>query len=178
LSGQEAWVKPQVGIAVIHKLAAKFKGAVRFVDLGSLTDPALVSSAISAALGLSVKSANPTADLITFLRHERTLLLLDSCDPVLDGTAIVAERLYQGCPTLHLLATSREAMRVEGEQVVQLPPLQSPPALTRPGIEELLEFPAVQLFSERLVASGRQIRCPTPTGKLSLISVESSMASR
>jgi predicted ATPase len=75
---------------------------------------------------------------------------------VIDGAAVVAERLFQGASSLHLLATSREAMRVEGEHVIHLSSLESPPDRPELSTEEILGFPAVQLFIERVVASGRE----------------------
>jgi predicted ATPase/DNA-binding winged helix-turn-helix (wHTH) protein len=149
--------KTTVAVAVANRMAAAFDGSVCFLDLGSLHDSVLVPTAISAALGLTVQSSNPTAELITFLRDKRMLLLFDSCEPVIEAAAALAELLYQEAPRVHLLATSREALRVEGEHVYRISPLEIPPEQNPLRIEDVLGFSAAQLFVERVVASGLQL---------------------
>lgn len=148
--------KTTVAVAALHKIVGELGGSACFVDLGSLSDPGLVPTALSAALGLAVQSEDPTAELITFLQDKQILLLLDCCEPVIEMAAALAECLFQEAPKIHLLATSREAMRVEGEYVFQLSPLESPPERSGLSLGFVLKFPAAQLFAERAVASGWQ----------------------
>jgi predicted ATPase len=84
------------------------------------------------------------------------LLIFDNCEHVIDTVAALAERIFQEAPQVHILATSREALRVEGEHVLRLPPLEAPP--DDPGLTaaQALRFPAVQLFVERMAASGQR----------------------
>jgi predicted ATPase len=84
------------------------------------------------------------------------LLILDSCEHVIETVATLAERIFQDAPQVHILATSRESLRVEGEHVHRLPPLGSPPDDAGLTAEQALGFPAVQLFVERAIASGRR----------------------
>jgi predicted ATPase/DNA-binding winged helix-turn-helix (wHTH) protein len=146
--------KTTVAVSVAHALLANFEGAVHFFDLGPLNDPLLVPGAIASMLGLLVQSNDPTPSLISFLRDKRVLLLLDSCEHVIETAAALTERIFEEAPRVHILATSRESLRVEGEHVYQLSPLESPP--DDPGLTaaEALSFPAVQLFVERVAASG------------------------
>ena len=81
------------------------------------------------------------------------LLILDSCEHVLDALAPLAERIVAEVPGLHLLATSRESFRSEGERIFRLFPLDYPPQRDDLGVEEVLSYPAVQLFVERITES-------------------------
>jgi predicted ATPase/DNA-binding winged helix-turn-helix (wHTH) protein len=146
--------KTAVVVAASHLLLANFEGATCFYDLGMLNDPDLLPSAIAAALGLVVQSGDPVVDLLSFLRERRMLLILDGCEHVVETVAALAERIVQQAPRVHLLTTSREALRVEGEHVFQLPPLESPPDDSELSAAELLEFPAPRLFADRIGASG------------------------
>jgi DNA-binding winged helix-turn-helix (wHTH) protein len=119
--------KTTVAVAAAHALLADFAGAVCFFDLGPLSDPLLVPSAVASTLGLQVPSRDPTPGLIAFLRDKRMLLILDSCEHVIETAAVLAERIFQEAPQTYILATSREALRVEGERVHPLTPLDSPP---------------------------------------------------
>jgi predicted ATPase/DNA-binding winged helix-turn-helix (wHTH) protein len=148
--------KTTVALSVGYELLAKFAGGVRFLDLGPLRDPHLVPSTIASALGLPVRSDDPTPSLVNFLRDRRMLLILDSCEHVIETAAALAERVFGAATQVYILATSREAMRVEGEHVHRLGSLESPPADVTLSAKRALEFPAVQLFVERVAASGRR----------------------
>ena len=149
--------KTTVAVAVTHDLLETFGGAVLFVDLGALNDPGLVAASLATILGLSVQSHDPTPSLIAYLRDKHMLLILDSCEHVIDTAATLAARIFLDAPQVHILATSREALRVEGEQVYKLSPLACPP--DDPGLtaEVALTFPATQLFVERAAASGARL---------------------
>jgi len=146
--------KTTLAVSVGHVLLADFIGAIRFLDLGPIHDSLLVASTVASTLGLLVQSNDPKTSLLAFLRDKRILLILDSCDHVIEPVAELAELIFSECVDVHLLATSREAMRVEGEHVVQLPPLDSPPDDISLTVEKALAFPAAQLFVERIAASG------------------------
>jgi predicted ATPase len=91
--------------------------------------------------------------LIAFLRDKQMLIILDSCEHVVEAAAALAEQVFKGVPGTHILATSREPLRAEGEWVQRVPPLSVPPASARVKAEDALVFPAVQLFVERATAS-------------------------
>ena len=144
--------KTTVAIAVGQRLLDAFEGAVRFVDLGPVGDPSLLADAVASALGLAVRTEDPISGLASFLRDRRMLLILDSCEHVIEAAAALAERIYQEAPRVQILATSREALRIDGECVQVLPPLDTPPERSGITATEALTFPAVQLFVERAVA--------------------------
>jgi predicted ATPase/DNA-binding winged helix-turn-helix (wHTH) protein len=151
--------KTTVAVAIAHALLDDFENAVFFVDLSALTDAALLPFSIASALGLHtlVQTQDPLAGLLAFLGGRRVLLLLDCCEHVIAAAAAVAERLFGEAPQLHLLVTSREALRVAGEHVHLLRPLETPPFGIQMTAGQALASPAVQLFMERALASGHRL---------------------
>jgi predicted ATPase len=81
------------------------------------------------------------------------LLVLDNCEHVVTAAAGLAVEILRGAPGVHILATSREPLRTEGERVYRLSPLEGPPVVLGICAEEALRFPAVQLFVERTAGS-------------------------
>jgi predicted ATPase/DNA-binding winged helix-turn-helix (wHTH) protein len=146
--------KTTVAISIAHALIDDFAGAVFFVDLGALTDPALVPTAVASALGFMVQAQDPFRSLLAFLGERRVLLVLDNCEHVIDAAAALAEPVVSAAPQAHILATSREALRVEGEHVHLLHPLDGPRDEVSLTAAEALQFSAVQLFMECAAASG------------------------
>jgi len=149
--------KTTAAIAVGHQLVDAFSGALLFIDLGMLGDPDLVAAGIASMLGLSVQSNDATPNLVTYLRNKRVLLILDTCEHLLETVAPLTAAIIDAAPQVHILATSREALRVEGEHIYRLSALACPP--DEPGFTAaaVRTFPATQLFVERAVASGARL---------------------
>ena len=145
--------KPTVALAVAYNLISAYAHGVRLIDLASLKDPTLLPGALASALGLAIRSDQPVRALVAFLRDKHMLIILDSCEHVVEAAATLAEQIFKAVPGTHILATSREPLRAEGEWVQRVPPLSVPPASARVRAEEALVFPAVQLFVERAMAS-------------------------
>jgi predicted ATPase/DNA-binding winged helix-turn-helix (wHTH) protein len=146
--------KTTVALAVGHAALADFADAVFFVDLSTVRDREQVVSAIAAAIGHAAQFANPEDALLNFLCRRKALLLLDSCEHLIEKTAEVADRIFQLAPDIHLLATSREALQTGGEHVSRLPSLACPPEQLTQTAAEVLSFPAARLFVERVRARG------------------------
>jgi predicted ATPase len=146
--------KTTVAVSVSHVLLEEFAGAVCFVDVVDITDPKLVATTVASKLGLTIQTNEVLPALMLCLRTLRILLVLDNCEHVIDAVATLAERIFQEAPGVHILATSREAMRVEGEHVYWLAPLESPSPDKSVGAADAVNFPAVKLFLERAAASG------------------------
>src|SRR5260370_10319829 len=144
--------KTTLAVTVAHEMSATFNGQVHFVDLGPLSDASLVAPAVAAALGVSVQTNNVVPALIDRLQERPALIILDCCEHLVDGASAVAEELIRRVPTLHLLATSREAMRVEGEHVYELCALAFPPDDSSSSAQDALQYPAVQLVVDRVRA--------------------------
>src|SRR5260370_25067284 len=115
--------KTTVAVSVGHAQLAAFDGSVRFFDLGPLNDHRLVPSALASMLGLLVQSDDPTPSLINFLRDRRILLILDSCEHVIETVAALAARIFEQAPQGHILATSRRLVQDAGEHAHWVPPL-------------------------------------------------------
>jgi len=145
--------KTSVAVAVGHAMAGEFENAVCFVDLGLLTDPGHVAGMVASALGCTAPAQNPLSGLTAFLAGRRILIILDSCEHVIEVVAALAERIVETAPQVHLLTTSREALRAGGETVHLLQPLAIP---SEAGVtaREALVAPAIQLFMERAAAGG------------------------
>ena len=146
--------KTTVAVAVGHHLLDEFSGAVVFVDLGMLNDPKLVAPAIASMLGLSVQSEDATPSLLAYLRDKRLLLILDTCEHLIETVAELTSLIFTAAPQVHLLATSREVLQVKDEHVYRLDSLACPPEDQGLTAAALLTFPATRLFVERAVASG------------------------
>jgi predicted ATPase/DNA-binding winged helix-turn-helix (wHTH) protein len=149
--------KTTVAITVGHHLIEAFAGVVMFVDLGMLSDPKLVATAAASMLGLSVQSEDATPSLIAYLRDKRILLILDTCEHLIEAVATLVANIVAAAPDVHILATSREALQVEGEQVYKLDALACPPDDAELTAAALQKFPAAQLFVERAMASGARL---------------------
>jgi predicted ATPase/DNA-binding winged helix-turn-helix (wHTH) protein len=150
--------KTTVAVAVGHQLMESFSGAVLFVDLGMLSDPHLVPTAAASMLGLSVQSDDATSILLAYLRDKRILLILDTCEHLIEAVAELAAQIFAAAPNAHILATSREALQVDDEYVYRLDALGVPPDDTDVDVATVQRFPATQLFVERAMASGARLQ--------------------
>ncbi|MBH5371723.1 ATP-binding protein [Bradyrhizobium glycinis] len=148
--------KTTVAIALAHELSAQFDGQVRFLDFSMVKDAALVAGTIAWALGLVVQHSDPTESIVGYLRNRRLLLVLDSCEHVVEAIAGVAERIHQQAPGVSILVTSRESLLVEGEQILELGPLEGPPQGAGLSASQMLAYPAARLFTERAAAAGHR----------------------
>jgi predicted ATPase/DNA-binding winged helix-turn-helix (wHTH) protein len=149
--------KTTIAVAVAHDVLAAFDGAVLFVDFGVLSDPRMVAASVASIMGLSVQSDDPLPSLIAFLRERRVLLVLDNCEHVIEEAARVAARIFLAAPAVHILATSREALRVDGELPYRLAPLAVPPDDVALTADDTQRFPAARLFVERALAGGARL---------------------
>lgn len=141
--------KTTVAVSVAHAMAGAFDDGACFVDLCAVNDAALVAGTLAAMLGLDGHPGEAPSGLVSFMRDKHMLLVLDSCEHLIGAVAALADRIFKEAPGVHILATSRESLRVEGEQVHLLQPLACPPADDSIRAEEALAYPAVQLFVQR-----------------------------
>jgi predicted ATPase/DNA-binding winged helix-turn-helix (wHTH) protein len=146
--------KTTTAIAIAHALLDDFDGAVCFFDLGGLNSPDLLATSMMATLGLMTTANDPALYLTAWLQDKKLLLVLDNCEHLIDAVAVLAERLFHDAPHVFILATSREALRAEGEHAHRLLPLASPAPCEAMTAAQAMSYPAVQLFVERAIASG------------------------
>src|SRR5882762_2450768 len=144
--------KTTIALAVGRAAAEEFGGEVYLVDLESLTDPRHVAGAVATSLGLALKSKDPGLELVDLVRSQKLLIVLDSCEHVIETVALLAEQLYQETEQVHLLATSRELLKVGGEHCCRVLPLDFPPDGSEQTANAVLRYPAVQLLARRVAA--------------------------
>ena len=148
LTGPGGVGKTRLALEAATRTRDNFPDGTWFVDLAPVGNPTFVPKAIAQALGLRDAGADSVAETLrSHLRRRRTLLILDNCEHLVEGCAGLVDSLLRAAPKVCFLVTSREALRVEGEQCYQLGPLSLP---TDPGrFEALARSEAVQLFVER-----------------------------
>jgi non-specific serine/threonine protein kinase len=142
--------KTRLAMRTATELRRAFPDGVCFVALGVLEEADDLPDQVAAALGLTGRSpSSSTEAVLDYLRERTMLLVLDNCEHLVDAAAGLADLLLRSCPTIRLLATSREPLRVDGEVAHPVAPL------TCPATEDasLQESEAVQLFVDRARAS-------------------------
>ena len=144
--------KTTVALAVADAVSASFRDGTRLLDLAPVAEAALVPSALSSSLGLPVTSDAPTPGILSVLRDKEQLLVLDNCEHVVEAAASLVHEVFQNSPGVHILATSRQPLRVLGEHVHRLLPLELPPDDPRISAAQALTYASVQLFVERASA--------------------------
>nr|WP_282572300.1 winged helix-turn-helix domain-containing protein [Roseomonas acroporae] len=150
--------KTTVALAAAERLAAAFPGGVHLVDLTPIQDDGRVAAAVAAALGIARYAEDALPGILAFLRDSRVLLVLDNCERVVGGAAALAEQVLRRAPGAHILATSRERLRAEGEHMLRLPVLAVPPLSATLTAERLQDYASVQLFVERAAAANEAFR--------------------
>jgi non-specific serine/threonine protein kinase len=149
LTGAGGSGKTRLALHVSAKLLSAFPGGVWFIALAPLADPTRVPHSLLSTLGLNERADRSAIALLTdFLQPKQTLLILDNCEHLLHACAQLAEALLRACPTLHILATSREALGLPGERPYLVPTLTTPDP-KRATLDALPHYEAVQLFVER-----------------------------
>ncbi|MCL4541564.1 MAG: tetratricopeptide repeat protein [Chloroflexi bacterium] len=133
---------------------ARYRDGVWWIDLAAITTPTSVAQAIASALQITEQPPYPVEEtLYRSLRDDQALLCLDGCDRVIIPTAHIVDHLLRSCPGICILATSREPLRVSGEQLLRLQPLGYPTNPRSVTVEEALTWPAIHLFIDRARAS-------------------------
>ena len=153
LTGAGGCGKTRLALEAAARLADGYPDGVRLVELAPLTDPALVPSAVAAALGVrEAPGEEPIEMVLRGLAGRRRLLLLDNCEHLVDACAQLVHEVLRSCPGVRVLATSRETLRVAGEVSWRVPPLPVPPAGSRLPADQQSWAPSVRLFVDRASA--------------------------
>jgi predicted ATPase len=158
LTGTPGVGKTRLGLAIAEAMRPEFPGGAFLVPLAALTDPNRVGSAIKQALGVREETPRPLLEtLMTHIGSRRLLLLLDNFEHVQPAAPLLA-LLLSRCADLHVLVTSRAALRIRGEHELPVPPLTLPDRAGAPPPEELARVPSVALFLQRAEASAAGFR--------------------
>lgn len=144
--------KTRLALEAAMRAEARFPDGAAFVSLATVAAPQFVPDALAAAFGIAQPAGSLTLEaVLASVANRRMLLVLDNCEHLLDAAARIASALTESDAGLRVLATSREALRIQGERLCPIPPLEVP----REGADdaETLGASAVQLFSARVQAA-------------------------
>ncbi|HUG21539.1 ATP-binding protein, partial [Piscinibacter sp.] len=152
LAGAGGSGKTRLAMGLAMAVRAHYPGGAWWVGLETLSDPALLATAVAGAIGDADPLVAPMKALSQRLSGRRSLLVLDNCEHLVEACADLAARLLRDLPDLQLLCTSRESLRIAGEVVWTVPALEVPDATdvgnTPP--DALAQVPSVQLLVDRI----------------------------
>jgi predicted ATPase/DNA-binding SARP family transcriptional activator len=150
LTGSGGTGKTRLSLRVGGELLEQYPDGVWLVELAPLAEPELVVQSVARALGMRLEAGAQALLLLEdYLEQKHLLLILDNCEHLVEACARLADALLKACPHLHILASSREGLGIEGEAAYRVPPLSLPDPQNLPPFEMLEQYEAVQLFVER-----------------------------
>jgi predicted ATPase/DNA-binding CsgD family transcriptional regulator len=145
--------KTRLGLRLATQLASGFADGAWLAELADLTDPGLVDRRVAATLGVRDEPDRSLGDtLADALRSRELLLILDTCEHLVEACAPLVAQLLASCRGVRVIATSREPLRVRGETVWRVPPLELPATLDGMSAADALGNEAVRLFADRATA--------------------------
>ena len=143
--------KTRLALQAAAQAAERFADGAWLCELAPVSATAGVDDAVAALFSVTVRVGQGTRETLTeFLRNRELLLVLDNCEHVLGGAAALAGVLQRSCPRLVILATAREALGIDGERLVPVPPLGVPGASA--DLAAITDAEAVRLFADRAAA--------------------------
>jgi predicted ATPase/DNA-binding winged helix-turn-helix (wHTH) protein len=153
LTGAGGIGKTRLGLAVARQLLPQFADGVWLAEFSPLAGPGLVAATVAGAVGFELSGGEVSTQRVAHaLANRRLLLVLDTCEHVIAAAAAMTESALRAGSALHIIATSREPLRVEGEWVYPVPPL-AVPAEDAADQDDPLRYGAVRLFVERVRAA-------------------------
>lgn len=152
LTGPGGVGKTRLALRAARDVARAFPDGVHLVELGALTDASLLAHTVTDALGLRDQSARPAESVLRdYLKNRRLLLVLDNCEHIVAAVAKLATTLLREAAELRILATSRQALHIDGEHLFTVPPLAVPP-VEGPAPTSTARYSALELFEQRAKA--------------------------
>src|SRR5574337_311818 len=149
LVGMGGMGKTRLSLQIAAELIARFPDGAWFLDLAPLREPDLVVSEAATVLGVREEPGRALLQtLCAAVRAQRALLIFDNCEHLIGAAAALANALLRAAPKVCIIASSREALRVPGEQVYAVLPLPLP--RSGDGVDALWSSAAARLFVERV----------------------------
>jgi len=148
LTGSGGVGKSRLSIQVASEVLTDYPDGAWLVELAPVTDPALVPQTVCAALDVTPSGNIPARSVLTdYLQPKKTLLVVDNCEHLIDACVQLTDGLLHACPNLRIIASSREALGIEGESAYHVPSLSLPDSHT--DLQAIQESEAVKLFIDR-----------------------------
>ena len=138
--------KTRLSLQLAADQLSNFRDGVWLVELAPLSDPAFILSTIASVLELHEVPGIPLVTIIIdYLRAKELLMILDNCEHLVEASAQIADQLLHACPLLKIIASSREALGIDGETVYRVPSLSLPD----PASRALMDYESTRLFIDR-----------------------------
>jgi predicted ATPase/class 3 adenylate cyclase len=159
LTGPGGTGKTRLSLQVAAEVLDGYGDGAWLVELAPLSDPALLTQTVAAALGVREQPGRPILDMLTdYLRSKNLLLILDNCEHLIEACAQLADTLLRTCPHLRILTSSRESLGIAGETSYRVPSLSVPHWRQANAYEVILENDCVRLFVDRALAVQNRFR--------------------
>ncbi len=150
LSGAGGVGKTRLAVQAGAALLEHYPDGVWLAELAPISDPGLVSAVIAKVLGASRPEGYGADEPISqWLKRKQLLLIIDTCEHLLEAVAALADSICRSCPDVRILATSRQALGIAGEALYRLPSLAVPEPVTKLRPQEALRYGAIALFIDR-----------------------------
>nr|WP_012660481.1 tetratricopeptide repeat protein [Chloroflexus aurantiacus] len=144
--------KTRLALRVAEMVAPGYAHGVHWVELAALEQPHVLPQLMLERWQLRCGATDHPLDVLSnFVSNRRMLLVLDNCEHLIEAVATLVLKLLQRCPSLQILATSREILSVPGEVHYHVQPLSLPPVWrsSSPSATEIMRYEAIQLFVAR-----------------------------
>ncbi|MBV9103340.1 MAG: hypothetical protein JO060_07095, partial [Candidatus Eremiobacteraeota bacterium] len=159
--------KTRTATHVAGAVLEEYSDGVWFVELGPITDPALIPAVTAATLGVREAGERPLLELLLDDVQKRSMLIVfDNCEHLVADVAVFIERLLRHAPGLRVLTTSRESLRVQDEAIYRVPSLAFPSRNGPPTAADAARFGAVKLFVGRAAAANPAVQLTDETAPL------------
>ncbi len=153
LTGAGGFGKTRLSLQVAADLLAEDADGVWIVEIAPLSEPAQLLLAVAGVFGIVEETGKPLLQrVVDYLKPRHLLLILDNCEHMVETCARLADTLLKGCPHVQILASSREALNIAGEQTYRMPPLSLPRTTQGATAASLSQYEAVRLFVERALS--------------------------